>query len=132
MRKIIFIILLCVLAATGVAQEKKPASKGKERMKIEVLYFASCPTAKGALANLKAVLKERKLQADIKLIAVETEEKAKEVGFQGSPSIRVNGKDLEGRDEGYAFSCRIYEEEGKMRPVPSKALISKKLDALMQ
>ena len=132
MRKCIFIFLICVLAATGTAQEKKQTVQGKEKMKIEVLYFASCPTAKDAIANVKAVLKERNLQADIKLIAVETEEKAKQVGFQGSPSIRVNGKDLEGRDEGFAFSCRMYQDEGKMRPVPSKALISKKLDALMQ
>ena len=101
-------------------------------MKIEVFYFASCPTAKDAVANLKAVLEERNLQADIKLIAVETEEKAKEVGFQGSPSIRVNGKDLEGRDEGFTFSCRMYQEEGKMMPVPSKPFISKRLDVLMQ
>ena len=111
-------------------QERKQAGKGKERMKIEVLYFASCPTAKDAITNLKAVLKERNIRADVKLIAVETEEKAEKLGFQGSPSIRVNGKDLEGRDEGYAFSCRMYDDEGKMRPVPSKALISKKLDAL--
>jgi hypothetical protein len=132
MRKWIFVFLVCAVATTSIAQEKKQVDKGKEKLKIEILYFASCPTAKDAVANLKAVLKERNLQADIKLIAVETEEKAEKVGFQGSPSIRVNGKDLEGRDEGFSFSCRMYQEEGKPRPVPSKAYISKKLDALLQ
>jgi hypothetical protein len=57
MRKWIFVLLVCAVATTGVAQVKKQT--GKDKLKIEVLYFASCPASKDALANLKAVLREK-------------------------------------------------------------------------
>jgi hypothetical protein len=124
-----FIFLTCGIAS---AQKGSQSDKGKAKMKIEILYFDSCPSYKDAIANVKAVLKEKNLQAEILLIKVEDEEKAEKVGFQGSPSVRINGKDVEGRDEGFTFGCRLYRENGKPSTAPSKATISTKLDSLMQ
>lgn len=101
-------------------------------MKIELLYFASCPSYKQALANIKAALKEKNLHAEILLIPVESETKAQEVGFQGSPSVRINGKDIEGRDDGFSFTCRIYSINGKPAVAPSKEAILAKIDSLMK
>ncbi len=100
-------------------------------MRIELLYFNSCPSYKQALANIKAALKEKKLQAELKLINVESEGEAEKLGFQGSPSVRINGKDIEGRDEGFSFSCRLYHMNGKTTVAPSKEEIIAKLESLM-
>lgn len=120
----------CVRDCRSAKGEQSP--KGREKMKIELLYFDSCPTYKQALANIKAALKEKRLDAKLIMIKVETEEKAEQVGFQGSPSMRINGKDLEGRDEGFSFSCRLYKEKGKTAVTPSKELIMARLESLMK
>lgn len=126
-------LLVCVFLACGIAagQEANRSDGGKAKLKIELLYFDSCPSYKQALANIKAALKEKKLDAELILINVDTEEKAKQVGFQGSPSVRINGKDLEGRDEGFSFSCRLYKANGKPAVAPSKEAIIAKLENLM-
>ena len=99
-------------------------------LKIEFLYFQKCPGYKHALANLKAVLRENGRRADVALISVTSEPQAERIGFQGSPSIRVNGRDLEGRNEGHAYGCRLYRIGGKLRATPTKEFIREKLNSL--
>jgi hypothetical protein len=111
----------------------QPASnQANGKVKIEFLYFKSCPGYKQALTNLKAVLEGSKIKIDLVLINVTSEAQAAKVGFQGSPSIRVNGKDLDGRNDGYAYGCRIYQLDGKITPTPSKDFIELKLKELLR
>ena len=115
--------------------EMKPppvTSQPTGRAKVEFLYFKSCPGHKQVLANLKAVLQESKTDADLVLINVKSEAQAAKVGFQGSPSIRVNEKDLDGRNEGHSFGCRIYQVDGKITPTPTKEFIREKLRELIR
>lgn len=119
----------------GMVDEMKalPAtSQPTGRAKVEFLYFKSCPGHKQALANLKAALQESKIKADLVLINVTSEAQAAKVGFQGSPSIRVNDKDLDGRNEGHSYGCRIYQVDGKVTPTPTKEFIQGKLRELMR
>lgn len=104
---------------------KTVSNNGK--LKVEFLYFQSCPSYKQTLANLKAALRDTQPKADLILINVDSPEKAEEVGFQGSPSIRINGKDLEGRNEGAAYTCRLYNINGKSTLIPSREYIQEKL-----
>ena len=112
--------------------EKDQRSGARQSLKIELLYFTGCPSYKKALANLRDALRETHLKARVKLVNVESEAKAQRVGFQGSPSIRINGKDLEGRDEGYSFSCRLYSLKGTTSNAPSKETIVAKLESMMR
>ena len=134
MRNLFCNFLVCVLLTGGsaAAQKAQPSTKSDKKMKIELLYFSSCPSYKQALANINAALKEKKLRADVVLINVTSEAKAQQVGFQGSPSVRINGKDIEGRDEGFTFSCRIYNNNGKPAVAPSKEAIIAKIESLMK
>src|SRR5215217_3156011 len=114
------------------AVEAKSPTVGKtqtnsDKLKVEFLYFKSCPSHKQALENLKAALRESRANAELVIINVDTPEKGEKVGFQGSPSIRINGKDLEGRNEGANFSCRLYHSNGKTTTAPSKEYIMEKL-----
>ena len=114
--------------------EMKPSptkTQADGKTTIEFLYFKSCPGHKQALVNLKAALREMKISADVMLINVASEAEAARVGFQGSPSIRVNGKDIDGRNDGYSYSCRIYHIGGKITPTPSKDFIKERLKELL-
>lgn len=90
---------------------------------IEVLYFDGCPNHPPALTRLDEVLAELKVEAQVVQRAIESQEEAEAAQFLGSPSIRVNGLDVEpeARERtAYAYSCRTYNGDG----VPAKALIA--------
>jgi hypothetical protein len=119
----------------GMLDEMKapPAtSQTNTKAKVEFLFFKSCPGHRQALINLNAALQESRVRADIVLINVTSEAQAANVSFQGSPSIRVNGKDLDGRNEGHSYACRIYQIDGKITSIPSKEFIQEKLRELTQ
>jgi hypothetical protein len=66
-------------------------------MKVELLHDEGCPGARPARALLEAVLEQLAPGTRVSDVVVATEEQTRELGFQGSPSIRVNGRDLEGK-----------------------------------
>jgi hypothetical protein len=118
----------------GMLDEMKAPTAGPANATatVEFLYFSSCPGYKQALVNLKAALRESEISADLTLINVTSEAQAAKVGFQGSPSIRVNGKDLDGRNEGHSYGCRIYKVGGKLAPTPTTEFIKARLRELMR
>ncbi|HSU59862.1 MAG TPA: DUF2703 domain-containing protein [Bryobacteraceae bacterium] len=80
-------------------------------MKIEVLYFEGCPNHGPVVDRLKAVLRQAGLPAEVSEIEVRDESAAKRLKFVGSPTIRVNGLDIEidSRNvEETGFACRRY------------------------
>ncbi len=80
-----------------------------QEVRIEVLVFDGCPHANPALDLANAVA-ERFEGVSVQRIEVDNEKKAAELGFLGSPSIRVNGEDVEGRTTTQgAMCCRTYE-----------------------
>lgn len=95
--------------------------------KIECLYFEGCPSYKQALDYLKEIIDEEKLDAYIELVLVESPEDAQKVGFQGSPSIIIDGIDLEDKNDGFSFNCRLYDIDGELTGIPSKEFIRKKI-----
>ncbi len=104
-------------------------------MKIRVLYFDGCPSYQRALENLKAVIAEDDLPAQIELVRVCSKEEATRHQFFGSPTIQINGVDLEGlgaRDALADLGCRVYSEHGRMRGWPSKELIRAAIRAKSQ
>ena len=82
--------------------------------KIEFLYFDGCPSHEQALRNLKDTLQSLGLETEPRSIRVESPEAAKKLGFLGSPSIKINGVDLEQSVLPASYTCRLYEIDGKM------------------
>ncbi len=99
---------------------------------IDFLYFEDCPSHPDALERLKAVLGEDGLDAEIKVTRVESEQQARQLRFIGSPTILVNGQDVDppGGDAHVALTCRVYRHEnGRFSPLPSKDTIRRALRA---
>lgn len=95
--------------------------------KIEFFYWEECPSHERALAILRGVMDEEKIQAPIEIIEVKTEEEAQQYTFYGSPTIRVNGVDIAPPPEEFAhpcLTCRAYlRADGRISPLPPRELI---------
>lgn len=95
-------------------------------VKIEILYFDGRPNHEPAVERVEAVLKEEGIGATISGVNVRDAAAAREVAFQGSPSIRVNGVDVEpaaqsSRD--YGMMCRTYAVNGRREGLPSREMV---------
>lgn len=101
-------------------------------MRIEYLYWEDCPSHEAGLDRLQDILTETGISADLTIRAVNTEEAALAERFIGSPTIRVNGIDIDpsSADGESALSCRVYRHEnGRYSPLPSVDTIKRALEA---
>ena len=98
-------------------------------MKIRFLYFEDCPSHDEALSRLKKCIDAEGVGADIEIVKVETADEAKKLRFVGSPTIIVDGLDIDPPvNPHYALSCRAYRlEDGRISPLPSEAMIRRAL-----
>jgi len=64
-------------------------------MKIEVLYISECPNHAPVVESIRGILRDNQLPAEITEIEVTDSAQAIAMGFPGSPTIRVNGEDVE-------------------------------------
>ena len=79
-------------------------------VRIEVLVFDGCPHADPAIRLSHAVAERLGPGITVERVDVDTPDRAAELGFPGSPSIRVNGSDVEGAVATTGvLACRIYE-----------------------
>jgi hypothetical protein len=65
------------------------------------------------------------LQADIEAIQVKCESEARRYHFLGSPTIQVNGQDIEvnRRHEKASYACRVYRTPRGITGVPPTKLL---------
>jgi hypothetical protein len=97
-------------------------------VKIEVLYFGGCPNHKPAVEQVRIALRFAGVDAPIEEVEVEDPAMAQKIGFLGSPSIRVDGLDVEPEArtlKEFSFSCRTYSSNGRRLGLPSIELIRK-------
>jgi hypothetical protein len=98
--------------------------------RIELLYWEECPSHPEARRLVEEVLAELGLDATLELREVRTLQEAEAERFPGSPTIRVDGADVDpaGADEQPALNCRIYRRpDGRVSPVPSRDQIMEAL-----
>ena len=84
------------------------------RPRVEILYFDGCPNHEPARDLVEQVAAELGLQAEIELVEAADTDTARRLRFLGSPSVRVDGRDVEpGADErsDFVLSCRVYRSE---------------------
>jgi hypothetical protein len=94
--------------------------------RIRVLYFEGCPSFQLALKNLREVISEDGLTAEIEMVRIESVEDGAVERFFGSPTIQIDGQDLEGAiaaSSAEGLGCRIYSEGNTVRGWPSKQFI---------
>jgi len=121
----------------------------KEKIIIELMYIdlTTCDRCIGtdssldeAIAEASGLLSSTGREIEVRKILVETEKQAEELGFISSPTIRINGQDIQlefkeslcgccGEIVGEDIDCRVWIWQGKEYTTPPKAML---LDAILR
>ena len=102
------------------------------RPRVEILYFDGCPNHEPARALVERLASELRVEPEIELVEVADPEAADTLRFLGSPTVRIDGVDVEpGAEErrDFAFSCRIYRNDGGASEQPAESWVR---DALIE
>jgi hypothetical protein len=93
-------------------------------MNVEFLFWEGCPSHPTALADLRAEMLELGLDPrEIAVREIRTAADAQAQHFVGSPTVRIEGLDVQPADgEAYGLSCRVYyRRDGRISPTPDRA-----------
>lgn len=80
-------------------------------MQARIVYFDGCPNAASAAALVQEVASSLGRRVEIERVCVETPEDAVRERMLGSPTILIDGVDVEPaarRRTDFAMSCRVY------------------------
>jgi hypothetical protein len=100
-------------------------------VRIDFLFWRGCPSHPEARELLSEVLEARGIEADVVEREVTTDDEARQLAFPGSPTIRVEGRDVdpEGATARPSLTCRIYHlPDGEVSPVPSREQLEEALE----
>jgi hypothetical protein len=93
-------------------------------MHVELLFWDGCPSHPRALADLRAAMADLGLAPSaVAIREIDTHEQATRERFVGSPTIRIDGVDIQPPvDEPYGLACRVYHRrDGRVSPTPDPA-----------
>ena len=93
-------------------------------MHVELLFWEGCPSHPKALAELRAAMTELRLDPGVIVVReVTTDAQAATEQFVGSPTIRIDGVDVQPpREEPVGLTCRVYRRrDGRISPTPDPA-----------
>src|SRR5258708_20059122 len=108
-------------AAPCCRRSSRPPEEA-QNMKIEILYFDGCPNHKPAVERVQELLREEGVSANVLEVNVSDASAASRIAFLGSPSVRIDGLDVEpaarlARD--YGMMCRTYAANRRTDGLPS-------------
>ena len=94
-------------------------------MDIAVLTFEGCPDAEPTFQLVQQTVRELGLGSEVKQISVNDPDEAEKLHFLGSPTVQINGRDVEvnRRSDTASFSCRMYKTPSGNGGVPPKEMI---------
>ncbi len=78
-------------------------------MNIELLYIKDCPNFRKVRRLIHDTVGSLGIKISLRKIEIESEDDSKKYSFPGSPTIRINGEDVEPETaSATALTCRIY------------------------
>lgn len=132
---------------------KARTAVAEDEMKIQLLYILDCSWCLKTKKLIREVLDELKVEAEVEEILIDNKEKAKKYNFFGSPTVRINGQDIEEEilkerclsceelsqltnkatkfvREECCLGCRVYSYKGRQYPYPPKGLLKEVIKKL--
>jgi hypothetical protein len=101
---------------------------------IELLYVEGCPGRDELRQRLPGLIQQAGVEARIEERLIDSEQAARRFAFQGSPTLRVEGVDVDrspsrGGASAYGLSCRLYAAAGSLSRTPPDAWVIEALRA---
>jgi hypothetical protein len=99
---------------------------------VELLWWRGCPSTEETLAMLRDEMGAAGLDpATIDVRELTTDSEARREEFVGSPTIRVDGRDVQPPgDEPVGLTCRVYRlRDGRISPMPDRSDVRAALQA---
>jgi hypothetical protein len=97
---------------------------------VELLWWRECPSWAKAIAIVREEMEAAGMDSGaLDVREIRTDRDAELERFVGSPTIRVNGRDLQPPDgEPIGLTCRVYRlRDGRISPVPDRAEVREAL-----
>jgi hypothetical protein len=101
-------------------------------MHVELLFWEGCPSHPKALSELRAAMADAGLDPNAVVLRVlHTDSDAEREHFVGSPTIRIDGVDIQPPNgEPFGLTCRVYHRrDGRISPTPDPADVRDALHA---
>jgi hypothetical protein len=98
--------------------------------RVEILYFDGCPNHEATRELVERVATEFAVHAQPELVEVPDGEAARALRFLGSPTVRVDGRDVEPGAEDrteYVLACRVYQGEHGFSGLPDERWVREAL-----
>jgi hypothetical protein len=95
-------------------------------VRVEILARRDCPSRDLAISLVDEAIFGTGVPARVEVIDVVTDVQAQRRRFLGSPTVRVDGRDVDPWAEGrtdYSLSCRIYRTERGLAGGPDESWI---------
>jgi hypothetical protein len=92
-------------------------------VRVELLYFDGCPNFERLLPRLQELVDEHAPGNRIELRRVESPDAADQEHFLGSPTVRVDGEDIEplvSARSDFGLKCRLYRNAGQRSDIPAE------------
>jgi hypothetical protein len=96
-------------------------------MKVELLYFDGCPSYEALVPKLRGMVADTGIEAEVEVRRVESVEATERERFLGSPTVRVDGQDVEpgaGVRTDFGLKCRLYRSSEGTSGMPPERWIA--------
>lgn len=92
-------------------------------MTVELLYFDGCPNHEALLPRLRELVAGSSASAEVELRRITDDDAAQRERFLGSPTVRIDGRDVEPGAESrtdYGMKCRLYRTVSGLSGQPTE------------
>jgi len=102
-------------------------------VKVTLRYFDDCPGWRVADERLRTALDEVGAPVRVAYEVVDTSDQAESVGFQGSPTVLIDGRDpFWDPSLQVGLSCRLYDTGDGLEAAPSVAQLAEALRSAVE
>ncbi len=98
-------------------------------MDVALLYFDGCPNWRETEQRLLTVLAPSGTEAALTYVRVNSPEDAERLGFRGSPTVLVDGRDpFASPEDPVGLACRVFRTPDGLRGAPTVAQLREALE----
>src|SRR6266852_713380 len=95
--------------------------------RVEVLCSPGCLNAARTIRDLRRLIAQERVNAEVIITLVHTEAEAVTLRFPGTPTVQIDGEDVEPANQvelpHYSLDCRVYWYDGQFWARPPEQML---------